>query len=321
MSFVRTVLGDINPEDLGVCYAHEHIIIDNSFTTYRYSDFLLDSVVVAAEELKAFRRAGGRSMVDSMPCDAGRNVAKLAEVSRKSGVHIVCPTGIHLAKYYDPGHWSGFYSEEVLTRLFVDEISEGIDGNDLNGPVIDRTDHRAGLIKVATDARITPREEKVFAAAAAAQAATGCPILTHTEQGMLAMEQVAMLEKGGVDLSHVCLSHTDRQPDAGYHREVLSTGVRLEYDSAFRWKEPDGNPTFDLVVQLAHEFPDQLMLGMDAARRRYWRGYGGEPGLTFLLDTFKPQLEAEIGEELVRRIFVDNPAGTYLFKSVLSSGT
>ena len=34
MSFVRTVLGDIDPADLGVCSAHEHVIIDRSFTTW-----------------------------------------------------------------------------------------------------------------------------------------------------------------------------------------------------------------------------------------------------------------------------------------------
>ena len=31
---IRTVLGDIEPKDLGVCYAHEHLIIDPS--THKY---------------------------------------------------------------------------------------------------------------------------------------------------------------------------------------------------------------------------------------------------------------------------------------------
>jgi len=169
------------------------------------------------------------------------------------------------------------------------------------------------LIKIATDSEIHPREEKVFTAAAEAHRRTGCPILTHTEQGMLGVEQVKMLERGGVALGHVCLSHTDRHPDPAYHRELLSTGVKLEYDSAFRWKEDQGNPTFDLVVELAPEFPDQIMLGMDAARRGYWKGYGGKPGLTYLLDTFRPRLADAIGDDLVRKIFIDNPASTYSF--------
>lgn len=51
-------------------------------------------------ELREFYKNGGRAMVDSMPCGGGRNVMKLAEVSRNTGVHIFCPTGLHLAKFY-----------------------------------------------------------------------------------------------------------------------------------------------------------------------------------------------------------------------------
>ena len=40
MSRIRTILGDIAPESLGACYAHEHIIIDHSHTTEQSPDFL-----------------------------------------------------------------------------------------------------------------------------------------------------------------------------------------------------------------------------------------------------------------------------------------
>ena len=96
------------------------------------------------------------------------------------------------------------------------------------------------------------------------------------------------LRASGVDLAHVTLSHTDRKPDVAYHRDILQSGVRVEFDSAFRWTE--GNPTLDLLVALAPDFPDQLMLGMDAARRSYWKQYGGKPGMSFLLTDFRPQL-------------------------------
>ena len=87
MSFIRTVLGDIAPDDLGVCYAHEHIIIDASYTTVVDAGFLIDDVDAASRELAEFHQLGGCSVIDSMPCDCGRNVMKLAEVSRRSGVH------------------------------------------------------------------------------------------------------------------------------------------------------------------------------------------------------------------------------------------
>ncbi len=314
MSFVRTVLGDIAPAQLGACDAHEHLIIDPGLPTERNPDFLLDDVEKAVSEVAQFRRDGGGAIVDSMPCDAGRNVLKLAEISRRTGVHVICPTGVHLAKYYDPGHWGGAYDEDELTALFADEIELGVDARDCNGPLVRRTEHRAGVIKIATDTAFTAREERIFAAAAAAHRRTGCPILTHTEEGTLALKQIERLRRGGVALAHVCLSHTDRRPDVGYHREILASGVRVEFDHAFRWKPEQGNPTRDLVLALLDEFPDQIMLGMDAARRRYWRSYGGGPGLSFLLTDFAGQLRAAgVTDAQLERIFVQTPASAFSF--------
>lgn len=315
VSFVRTVRGDIDAAELGVCYAHEHLIIDASFATHANPDFLLADVEAGARELREFKAAGGTSLIDSMPCDAGRNVRKQAALAEAAEVNIIVPTGLHLSKYYDPGHWGNFYSEEELTDLFVADIEEGIDAYDYNGPIVRRTSHRAGLIKIATDREITAREEKIFAAAAAAHVRTGCPILTHTEQGTRGVEQVEMLRGHGVDLGKVVLSHLDRNPDLGYHREILSSGVKIEYDSAFRWKDGQGNPTFDLVLALLPEFPDSIMLGMDAARRSYWRSHGGQPGMDFLLTQFSPRLrDAGLSEADWQRIFVSTPAATYSFR-------
>jgi len=313
VSFVRTVLGDLPASELGWCYAHEHIIIDDSVATLRFPDFHLPSVENGVAELRRFRRDGGSAMVDSMPCDAGRNVGKLAEISRRSGVHIVCPTGLHLAKYYDDGHWGNRLSLETLAGLFVADIEDGIDRFDYGAPVVERTPHRAGVIKVAGGLeKLDDREGRAFRAAAAAARRTGCPILTHCEQGTAALEQVEVFRAAGVPLEHVVLSHTDRKPDPAYHREVLQSGVNLEYDSAFRWKDRQDNPTLDLLRKLFPEFPSQLMLGMDAARPAYWKSYGGAPGLSFLLTDFAAALRAAgfTGEDL-ERIFVANPARTY----------
>jgi phosphotriesterase-related protein len=317
MSLVRTVLGDIAPGELGCCYAHEHVIIDASFTTQVAPDFLINDVERATTELRQFHAAGGRAMIDSMPCDSGRNVVKLAEVSRRSGVHLVCPTGLHLAKYYPPGHWGETADETELATLFLADVTAGVDARDYGSPIVRRTPHRAGVIKIATDRAFTLREERIFAAAADAHRRTGCPILTHTEQGELGLAQVERLRALGVDLRHVCLSHTDRRPDLAYHRELLSSGVRLEYDSAFRWPADRGNPTRDLLVALLSEFPDQIMLGMDAARRGYWRAYGGAPGLSFLLTDFSAQLRAAgVTGDALQRVFVTTPASTYAFAPV-----
>lgn len=313
-AFIRTVLGDITASALGVTYAHEHLIIDPSFTTFVTPDFELSDVDRAVEELLRFRAAGGRALVDSMPCDSGRNALKLAELSRRAAVHVIAPTGLHLAKYYPPGHWGGLLGAEALTDLFVDDIDQGIDRFDYGSPCVQRTPHRAGIIKIATGTQFTPREHNLFLAAAEAHRRTGAPILTHTEQGELGLEQVETLRSAGVNLRHVVLSHLDRRPDRNYHRDILATGVRVEYDSAFRWKADAGNPTLDLVLNLLRDFPDQIMLGMDAARRSYWTSHGGAPGLCYLLTTFSSQLRsAGLTEHDLHRIFVTTPAEAFAF--------
>jgi phosphotriesterase-related protein len=234
---VRTILGDIAPSDLGVCYAHEHVVIDQSVALKRFPEYDLRHVDTIVAELQTLRAAGVRTMVDAMPGGgAGRQVRKLAEVSTRSGMQILCPTGLHLAKYYPDDHWSQSIPEKDLADVFVGEITDGIDVNDLATGTIARTAHRAGLIKVASGSgRLSDHETKCFRAAAAAHVRTGAPILTHTEQGTAAFEQIEIFQAGGVDLSRVVLSHCDRKPDVAYHREILSTGVKLEYDSAFRW--------------------------------------------------------------------------------------
>lgn len=318
--FIRTVLGDIAPDELGVCYAHEHIIIDDNVATLRYPDFRLASVENGVAELSSFHATGGRAMVDSMPCDAGRNVVKLAAVSNGSRVHILCPTGLHLAKYYDDGHWGGRYPVDQLAALFAADIGEGIDANDYSGPVVERTAHRAGLIKIATGGvRVEDRDRRVFEAAAMVHRRTGAPILTHTEQGDGALEQIALLLDLGADLRHVVLSHTDRKPDLDYHREILQSGVRVEYDSCFRWKG-EGNPSLDLLCGLLDEFPGQIMLGMDAARPTYWRSYGGAPGHGFLLVEFTEMMkERGLSDAQWNEIFVSTPASAYAFREPIAS--
>lgn len=314
-AIIRTVLGDIPPAQLGVCYAHEHLIIDASYTTEQSPDFLIDDVDRCAAELTDARAAGVGAMVDSMPMACGRNAVKLAEASRRSGVHVLCPTGLHLRKYYPHGHWCTRLSAQRLTELFVREILQGIDANDGNGPEWSPTSHRAGLIKIASGLdRLDDRERRLFEAAAAAHRATGAPILTHAEQGTAALEQVRRLQEGGVDLGHVVISHTDRKPDVAYHRELLATGVRAEYDSAFRWKPTEPNHTLNLLLALLDDFPDQIMLGMDAARQSYWRHYGGGPGLTFLIDAFAKTLRQRgVSDAALHRIFVTTPAAAFAF--------
>jgi phosphotriesterase-related protein len=110
---------------------------------------------------------GLRSVVDAMPCDAGRNADKLGELSRRTGIQIIAPTGLHHDRYYGPAHWSQRLTVEQLADLFVADITDGIDGYDYSGPVVRRTAHRAGVIKIAgSEGGPSLRDRRIFEAAA-----------------------------------------------------------------------------------------------------------------------------------------------------------
>jgi phosphotriesterase-related protein len=138
--------------------------------------------------------------------------------------------------------------------------------------------------------------------------------MTHTEQGTAADEQVYLFKEEGVDLSRVMLCHLDKKPEVDYHRQLLREGVTLEYDSAFRWKGRSDNPTFALLKILLPEFPNQLVIGMDAGRPAYWKHYGGRPGLEYLLTGFRRELEETgLGEKMTERLLLQNPARVLTF--------
>ena len=91
----------------------------------------------------------------------------LEEVSRQSGVNIICTTGSWLVPPRE------FVSAEpdMIAPLYVREVNEGIEGTGI----------KAGVIKLSTDREgITERFEPVSRAVARAHKQTGVPILTHT---------------------------------------------------------------------------------------------------------------------------------------------
>jgi 5-phospho-D-xylono-1,4-lactonase len=312
--FVRTVLGDINPKSMGLTYSHEHIVIDEGFTTLSNPEFILNDPERISRELKEFYQYGGRTMVDTMPAACGRNVVLMAEVSRMSNVNIIIPTGIHLEMYYPPNHWRYHLSVEEITGLFIKDITDGIDQHDYNSPVVNRTGHKAGLIKLATgEGKITAHQQKIFEAAVNAHLETGAPILTHTNGGKLAMEQVELLDRLGADLNHVVISHVDKQKDLSFHWELMQTGVYVEYDSHFRWKTPGENWTLTLLEELLPVYPDRIVTGMDMAKNIYWKSYGGKPGLIYLLTEFRRELESRGVGDFFDNLFLRNPQRLYAF--------
>ena len=309
---MRTVVGDLPATNaLGVCDAHEHVVMHGGWLAEHFPEHVLADLDQTLVDLRGFRAAGGGWIVDSMPTGAGRDAALLAQASARSGVPIVCPTGVHQARYYPPKHPLLSLDRDRLVELFVGEITTGIDDG-AGAP-----DFRAGVIKVASSGEwLTSQEKERFVAAALAQQQTGCPILTHTAGGRDAYEQVAVLLGNGAAPSQVVLSHCDKNADASYHRELLEAGVCLEYDQHFRQlSREECCVAVDLIVELVDDFPHQLLVGMDMARQSYWRGYGGRPGLAWLLTDLLPMLRrAGVSDRQIANISVENAVRAYAFR-------
>jgi len=313
------VLGDIAPDRLGITYAHEHVILDSPMVEDRLPDILLDDAEAAVAELALCRTAGVATVVDALPCAAGRDPGRLGDMSRRSGVAIIATTGLHTRTWYPGRSFAKEAVPEVLADLFVGDITGGIDHFDYRGPVVSRTEHRAGLIKVGTlDPTLDELDRRIFGAAAEAHRRTGAPILTHCEGGRGGMAQVEYLFEVGVAPDRIVLSHTDKVADPAYHRDLMEAGVYLEYDQALRQDPAEAQGTAWLVTEMvAAGCTDQLMLGTDGARRSMWTSLGGAPGLAWLLTDFTAILaERGVDAAAIDRMLIDNPARFFAFEAV-----
>ena len=307
---VRTVLGDVPADSLGATYVHEHLILDNALIATDFPHIHLTSVDEAVAELTPCAAAGAGCMVDAMPAAGGRHPDRLAEISRRTGIAIVAMTGLHTPKYYVHHRWAIEADADGLADLFAADITEGIDRFDYTGPVVERTEHRAGIIKVATEGvGLTERARRVFAAASEAARRTGVSILTHTEAGVGAMEHVEAFDDLGFPLERVVISHTDKITDPRYHRDLLATGVHLEFDQALRQSPGIDNWTAELtglMVDAGHV--DRIMFGTDGARRTLWSTLGGGPGLAWMRTGFLEALAMHgVADAEVRTMFETNP--------------
>lgn len=311
MPMIETTLGRLPADQLGWINAHDHLIMDGGYTVVKTPDFKLDSVDKAVEELSYWKNAGGGAVVDAQPFGAGRNVLKLIQVSEASGIPIIVSTGFQSRDFYLPDHWQYKYDEDTIATLLYAECAEGVDANGYESPVVQRTNVKAGFIKVASDYQVvSPQTKKHIRAVGLVYRQIAMPILVHTDMGTALDELLDEFERAGIPLSNIMLCHTDRNPDFYVHRRAAERGAYLQYDSPSRIKyQPE-----TLVVKLMRDMFDaglgeHILLGGDMARRSYWKSYGGGPGFDYLLVKFTPRLRDEgFTDTELEKIWHENPA-------------
>ncbi|MFI9272761.1 phosphotriesterase [Kitasatospora sp. NPDC052896] len=293
---VRTVLGDLDPAELGVCDAHDHLFFRSPLLPGQE----LDDPAAAAAELAAFRAAGGDAVIQWSPYGLGRGAGLLPTLSQESGVHLVAATGLHQAAHYAPELPATLYGR--LAELFVTELTQGIHG----GP-------RAGMIKVAGGYHsLDEHTHRVMTAAAEAHHATGAPIGVHHELGTAAPAVLDLLcDRLGVPPRSVVLGHLNRFPDLRLYRELATSGAWLAFDGPSRANHATDPWLLDNLIALAEAgYGDRLLLGGDTTTAAA-RSVNAGPGMPFLLTTLRPRIARELGESQADQILRVNPSRAF----------
>ena len=309
--FVRTVTGDLPAAALGFCQPHEHLLVRPGVPSS------LDPVLAAAdpkkstEEVRAYRTAGGGSLVDAQPAGCGRMPRGLKQVSEAAGVPVIASTGFHVSRFYPAGHPLFGLSEAALAELFTSELLTGMFENADAGFSGDRTDIRAGLIKTACEAGpLSGFHRRAFSAAAGASLTSGASIMIHTDPGGDPLALFDFLTGRGLAPEKLIFCHLDRtMPENGTAEALCREGAFVEFDTVGRFKYHSDEEELRLIRQLLDAgHAGRLMLSLDTTAARM-RAYGGAIGLDYLLTQFLPQMEkAGIPEGTLRQITRENPA-------------
>lgn len=299
--FVRTVLGDVAPGELGLTVCHEHLVTAPSPRLRDGDDLLLDDPERAVAELGVFRQAGGGALVELTVAEFGRDAPALQRISSASGIHVVCTTGHVSVDYWDGVLDVPAMSVAELVEEMTTDLTVGVDG----------TAVRAGIIKAGSSRdEVTAAERRVLTAAGRAQQATGAPITTHTTAGTMAPDQARILLAAGADPRHTCLGHLDRRLVYPELRALAREGFRLGFDCISKdWYEPDAK-RIDTIARLVDDgLGEHVVLSGDLARRSSWVSWGGGPGYSYIPWRFVPWLRRSgLDGEAIRRLTVLNPA-------------
>ncbi|UFJ41775.1 phosphotriesterase-related protein [Brevibacillus humidisoli] len=298
MKKIRTVLGDIAPEELGFTYSHEHLWCCPP-PSQKDRDLELTNYDASLQELLHFKSVGGQALVDASTLDYGRDGGKLKSMSEAAGVHVVGTTGFNKHIYFPD--WVEKESIEQIKDRLVHDVTIGMDGSDA----------KAGFLKAGSWLQlIHPLEEKVTRAVARAQLETNAPIWLHTEAGTMGMEMLDILEEEGVDLRVVAVGHSDRNADPYYHLQLAKRGAYVQFDGVSKVKYyPDSTRVALIKNMIDNGFLEQLLISGDMGRQSYLHAYGGGPGFKYIKTKFIPRLLDEgITQEQIDTIFVKNPA-------------
>lgn len=296
---IQTVNGEISPEELGITMCHEHLALDLSAVRGN-NDSTFDDSELIVNEIRKMQAYGVKSVIEVTCNDMGRNVEKLRFYSKECGINIIASTGFYLDEYHSDKVRKS--TPEELSEIFCKDILEGIDGTDIKAGVIGE------VASGCPDMSLS--ERNVLIAAALAGKKTGVAVTTHCQLGKLAMEQVELFERYGMNLAKTVLGHLDLANDRAYYEEILKTGVNIGFDTIGKVKYLSDEARADnLVWLLERGWEDQIVLSQDISRKSYLSAGGRYSGYMTVMKDFVPLLkERGVHNETLKKLLIHNPA-------------
>jgi phosphotriesterase-related protein len=341
---VQTVLGLIEPEQLGVTLPHEHLVSDGScwfvepdtatekemahrpvtvdilwWVRYHLFQNLDDMLMLdeeeAIKEAMDFKMEGGNSIVEMSNIGLGRDPQALARISRATGLNVIMGSGYYLAVSHPPQMDSK--REEEIAEEIVQDIMTGVGASSIH----------AGLIgEIGCSWPLADNERKSLRAAARAQRLTGAALNVHPGQHEeAAMQIMTLLDEAGADLSRTIIDHMDRAVRQSKDRlELAKRGCYLEYDlfgreGYYPMKHrvidlPNDHQRINEIMELMDAgYLNQILISQDIWNKIQRRAYGGW-GYGHILRNTVPVMRVKgISDDEIRTVIVENPGRVFTF--------
>ena len=328
---VHTVLGPIAAAELGVTSMHEHLLLDarilhapsrepppddprvtiESLGFVRWNllaledNLVLDDAALAVRELGLAAAEGQRAVVDLTAWGLGPQPARLPEIARATGMHVVAGCGVYLDRPHPP-EVRGL-GEEGLTELLRSALDDGIPG----------AGFRAGLLGlIGTSAPVTAAEHAALRAAGRAAAATRAAVTVRLDpaerRGHWVLDELGAV---GCRPEQVIFGNADEFLDLAYLGSLADAGATLEVcfgnEAYYRngYKDPtDAERLAALEELLGAGHGGRIVLGCSVWTKSQLGAFGGM-GYGHLLRRIVPELARRgVGEDELTRMLVANPA-------------
>lgn len=328
---VETVLGPIAAADLGVTSMHEHLLLDarilhapsrepppddpcvtiENLGFVRWNllaledNLVLDDAALAVRELGLAAAEGQRAVVDLTAWGLGPQPARLPEIARATGMHVVAGCGVYLDRPHPP-EVRGL-GEEGLTELLRTALDDAIPG----------AGFRAGLLGlIGTSAPVTAAEHTALRAAGRAAAATRAAVTVRLDpaerRGHWVLDELGAV---GCRPEQVIFGNADEFLDLAYLGSLADAGATLEVcfgnEAYYRngYKDPtDAERLGALEELLGAGHGGRIVLGCSVWTKSQLGAFGGM-GYGHLLRRIVPELARRgVGEDELMRMLVANPA-------------